>query len=308
MKILIVGAGGVGGYFGGKLSQAGYHVTFMVRGKTLEAISQQGLQVKSIYDAFHVNPKATNTISEIGEIDLIILGVKSWQVETVAQTLKPLIKEDTMVLPQQNGADNADRLREILPHQSVLAGFCKIGSKIEAPGVINHFAFEPEIVFGEYDNTQTKRLNSIHKIFTQAQIKNTLSKNIHLDIWKKFLFIATVSNPGALTRSTFGIMREDQHIRNLLLQTAQEIKAVANAKEIGLTDDDVEMTLQVIDALKYDATASMQRDIMEGRPSELENFNGYILKMGEQLQIPTPINAFTYYCLLPQETRARNGA
>lgn len=306
MKILVVGAGGVGGYFGAKLCQAGYEVIFLLRGKTFEAVKKNGLQIKSIKGDFHVFPKVVESSSEMGQLDLILLGVKSWQIETLVQSLEPLVKKGAVILPLQNGADNADRLRDILPPENILAGLCKIVSKIEAPGVINHFAFEPEIIFGEYDNTQTERVKSIQEIFNKAKIENTISSNILLDIWKKFLFIATVSGIGALTRSVFGIIREDKNLRNLLLQTANEIKAVANAKGIELSQEDIQTTFKMIDGTNYETTASMQRDIMEGRPSELENFNGYIVKMGKQLKVPTPVNEFTYYCLLPQETKARN--
>lgn len=305
MKILVVGAGGVGGYFGGKLAQAGYDITFIARGKHLEAIQQNGLQVKSIKGDFIVKPKATDNIQDIKNPDLIILATKSWQVEEVAVQIKPILNEDTSVLPLQNGADNADRLRSFLPHKNVLAGLCKIVSKIEAPGIINHFVYEPEIIFGEYDNTQTARMQRIHTIFNQAEIKNKVSEDIHLDIWRKFLFIATVSGVGALTRVSFGELQQDSNIMQLIRDTAYEIKNVANARRVSLTNEDVNRAIDMFLSMGPDTTASMQRDIMEGKPSELENFNGYIVKEGKRLSVETPINAFTYQCLLPQERLAR---
>jgi 2-dehydropantoate 2-reductase len=305
MNIVVIGAGGVGGYFGGKLAQAGFNVIFVVRGKTLEAIKTNGLQVKSIMGDFVVHPKVTDTISEINNPDVILLGVKSWQVDAIARQLKLVITKHTMILPLQNGADNADRLRSILPKENVLAGLCKIVSKIEAPGIINHFVFEPEIVFGEYDNDMSERVKALKEVFDKAGFNNKISENIHLDIWKKFLFITTISGIGAITRSVFGVIREDEYLRQIVYQTANEIVAVANAKGIALTNDDIEMTLKVIDNLDYNTTASMQRDIMEGRPSELENFNGYIVKTGKELHITTPTNAFIYHCLLPIEKKAR---
>jgi 2-dehydropantoate 2-reductase len=178
-------------------------------------------------------------------------------------------------------------------------------SRVESPGIIDHFAFDPEIVFGEYDNEKSKRVQNVSALFDKAGIKNKVSDDIHLDIWKKFLFIATVSGIGALTRVEFGVMRNDEHIRQIMYQTANEIVAIANAKGIALTNDDIEMLLKVVDNLNAKTTASMQRDIMEGRPSELDNFNGYIVKQGKELHITTPANSFTYHCLLPQEKKAR---
>lgn len=306
MNIVVIGAGGVGGYFGGKLAKAGFDVTFIARGTHLEAIKNKGLQVKSILGDFLVHPKVTNAIENIKNPDLVILGVKSWQVTEVAKQLKPVITKDTMVLPLQNGADNADKLLSVLPKENVLAGLCKIVSKVEAPGVINHFSFEPEIVFGEYDNCQSERVKKLKTVFDKAGFKNTLSDDIHLDIWKKFLFIATVSGIGALTRAVFGVMRDYEGIRKIIKETADEMVAIANAKGVGLTQQDVGTMIKVIDNLDYNTTASMQRDMMEGKPSELENFNGYIVAQGQLLGIETPTNAFIYHCLLPQERKARS--
>lgn len=305
MNIVVFGAGGVGGYFGGKLAQAGNDVTFIARGKHLQAIKSNGLLIKSIQGDFKVHPKVTDDVTNIKNPDLVILGVKSWQVEDVAVQLKPIIREHTMVLPLQNGADNADKLKAVLPHENVLAGLCKIVSRVESPGIIDHFAFDPEIVFSEYDNENSKRVQNLSMLFDNAGIKNKVSEDIHLDIWKKFLFIATVSGIGALTRVEFGAMRDDEHIRQIMYQTANEIVAVANAKGIALTNDDIEMILKIVDNLNAKTTASMQRDIMDGRPSELDNFNGYIVRQGIELHITTPANSFTYHCLWPQEKKAR---
>ncbi|WP_166960766.1 ketopantoate reductase family protein [Yeosuana marina] len=306
MNIVVIGAGGVGGYFGGKLARSGCDVTFIARGKHLEAIKTKGLQVKSILGDFTVYPKVTDNLSDIKNPDLIILGVKSWQVLGIAEQLKSVIGSETMVLPLQNGADNADKLLSVLPKENVLAGLCKIVSKVESPGVINHFTFEPEIVFGEYDNKKSERIQNLKSVFDKAGFKNTLSEDIHLDIWKKFLFIGTISGIGALTRAVFGVMREQEGIRKIIYDTAKEMVAIANAKGVGLTSKDIEIIVKVIDSLDYNTTASMQRDMMEGKPSELDNFNGYIVAQGKELGIETPTNAFIYHCLRPQEIKARS--
>lgn len=305
MNIVVYGAGGVGGFFGGKLLKAGFDVTFVARGRTFKAIQKNGLQVKSFQGNFKVYPKVISSLDEMLPPDLILLAVKSWQINDIAKQIKAVISDKTMVLPLQNGADNEDRLRNILPHQNVLAGLCKIVSKIETPGVIRHFEYEPEIIFAEYDNSITKRMENLKSVFNKAGFKNTWSKNIHLDIWKKFLFITAISGIGALTRSVFGVMREDSYIRTLIYKTAHEIKSIANAKDIPLKNEDIEKAMAIIDKMDYNTTASMQRDIMEGKPSELHNFNGYVVDQGKLLNIPTPINEYTYHCLLPQEQNAR---
>ena len=305
MNIVIVGAGGVGGYFGAKIAKAGFDVTFIARGKHFEAIKNNGLQIKSIDGDFIINPKVTDNINNIENPDLIILGVKSWQIINVARQLKPMISNNTMVLPLQNGADNADKLLSVLDSKNVIAGLSKIVSKIEAPGIINHFAFEPQIVFGECNNEKTARIKKVKAVFDKAKFKNSIPIDIRLDIWRKFLFIAAISGIGALTRAVFGVMREDKAIREIINQTAIEIMTIANAKGINLTKNDIEIAIRAIDNTDYNTTASMQRDMMEKCPSELENFNGYIVKQGKLLGIKTPVNSFIYHCLLPQEIQTR---
>ncbi len=157
MKIAIIGTGGVGGYFGGKLAKAGYDVTFLARGEHLSALQQKGLTVKSILGDFAVSPvKVTDRIDAIGLTDLVILSVKAWQVRAISKELLTIINKDTTVLPLQNGVLAANELMENLGRQNIIGGLCRIISKIEAPGVINHFGLEPSILFGELDNTVTR--------------------------------------------------------------------------------------------------------------------------------------------------------
>lgn len=306
MNIVIIGAGGVGGYFGGKLALAGYPTTFITRGTALEMIKKNGLQVKSILGDFQVYPEVTDQYEVIKKADLILLGVKSWQIESVAEKIKPLLPSNAVVLPLQNGADNADRLVSILPPAQVLAGLCRIVSKIENPGVISHFGYEPEILFGEIDNSHSDRVAAIHHVFSKAGFKNNVSPNIQRDIWLKFLFIASISAMGALTRSVLGVMREDDFIRCQLIKTAEEIVSVGKGLGVDINESDIKTCFKVIDKIDFETTMSLQRDMMENKPSELENFNGYIVRMGDKLGIETPVNDFVYFSLRPMEEKARS--
>lgn len=306
MHIVIVGVGGVGGYFGGKISQSGQKVTLIARGDHLNAIRRNGLQVKSIEGDFVTQPfLATDNIDEVEKADLILICTKSWQVIEAAKLIKPILKKQTIVIPLQNGADNAEKLLSELDAKHVLGGLCKIYSKIESPGVISHFGHPPEVVFGETDKSSTDRLLKVKKVFDLAGFNNTISKDIYVDIWSKFMFIATVSGLGALTRATIGEMYENPRIKNILEQTATEIYNVGKAKGVALPKDLVDRIMTFIGKQPYDSTASTQRDILEGRPSELENFNGYIVKEGKKLGILTPANTFVYSCLQPMEAKAR---
>ncbi len=306
IKILVYGTGGVGGYFGGRLAQAGHDVTFMARNESLKAIKENGLIVKSVNGDFTVKPaKATDDISEIESPDLVIFGLKSWQIKDAAKHLKSIITEETMVLPLQNGADNMEKLQEVLPKKNVLAGFCRIYSKKEAPGVINHFQFDPEIIFGELDNEKSERVLKLKEIFNNSGFKGIVPDDIHKAIWKKFSFIATVSGLGGLTRVSIGKMWQDDYLQGILKKTGLEIQAIAQAKGVDFNDEDVAQLFQFIDDQGMTATASTQRDIMAGRPSELGNFNGYIVEQGKKLGVDTPVNEFIYRALLPMEKEAR---
>lgn len=307
MNIVIYGTGGVGGYFGARLAQAGNNVTFIARGKHLEVIQKNGLQLKSHKGDYLVKPaNATSTISEIENMDLILVCTKTWQLAEVAKKIKPVLNENTIVMSLLNGVENQDVLCEIIPKKHVLGGLCLVVSKVEDYGVINHMSYEPTIVFGELNNKTSERALALEKMFSEAKITNRLAKNIQTEIWTKFLFITTVSAIGALTRSTIGEMLASPEIKKLMYKTAEEIVAIAKAKNIQLASDCIEKTFSIIENQPYNTTASLQRDIMEGKPSELEAQNGTVLKFGKLLGIDTPVNSFIYNCLLPQEKRARS--
>jgi 2-dehydropantoate 2-reductase len=307
MKILIYGIGGVGGYFGAKLAKAGYEVTMIARGKHLAAIRENGLEIESINGNFRVIPKlATDNLEEVSKPDLVILGVKSWQIEEAASLIKPIMGEETMVLPLQNGANNVEKLLKILPEKNVLAGLCFIVSFIESPGKIKHASFEPLITFGEIDNIMSTRIKKVQEIFNHSEITNNIPEDIQLEIWKKFLFIATISGIGGLTRVPIGKIRESDYLFDVMKNSALEIMAVANAKNVALSLEHVDKIFEIINNQPPQTTASTQRDIMEGKPSELKNFNGYIVNEGERLGVPTPVNRFIYECLLPMENDVRN--
>ena len=306
MKIVVIGAGGVGGYFGGRLAQAGYSVTFLTRGENLRVIGEHGLKIRSYLGNVHVYPQVSDDYKVIKDAELVILAVKSWQIQDIAQKMKAFLALSATVLPLQNGADNAERLLKVLPAPQVLPGLCKIVSKLESPGVIDHVTYEPEIVFGEIDHNGSERLKQIHALFESAGIKNRVSDHIERDIWLKFLFIVTISALGALTRSVLGIMRKDDYLRGIMSKTSQEILSIGIAKGVDLRQEDIDNCFKIIDQLDHHTTMSLQRDMMEGKPSELENFNGFIVHQGDLLQIDTPVNDFIYYTLRPMEQMARN--
>lgn len=306
MKILIAGTGGVGGYFGGRLANAGHDVTFIARGAHKEAMEKEGLEVKSINGDFAVKPvKVTDKISESDTPDLVVISVKAWQVKDIAKKLKPVIAEHTMVLPLQNGVLASDELKEILPAHNVLSGLCRIISKIDGPGKINHLAVDPTIVFGECDNSKSRRVLGLEKTFNESGFKGRVAQDIQADLWRKFISIC-VSGFLGVTRATYGEVREQKETRQMMRDLFEEIVSLAHTLKINIEADFVDKTMAFIDTFPYDSTSSLTRDVWEGKPSELEYQNGTVVKLAEKAGVDVPINRFVYYALLLMEKRARN--
>jgi 2-dehydropantoate 2-reductase len=305
MNIAVIGTGGVGGYFGGRLALAGNNVTFLARGKHLEALLSKGLQVKSIKGGFIINPvQATDHIDRMPVADLIIIGLKAWQISEIAPQLKSIMHAETVILPLENGVTAAEDLIEILGNKNVVGGLCRIFSKIESPGIIAHLGVEPTIAFGEIDGKITPRTQKIKSILEYAGIGVKLTSNIQSEIWMKFIFICS-SGLLAVTRSPYNEIMATPQTRDMLQQLFEEIVNLANAKNIEINKDFVSKNMKYIDAYPPNTTSSMARDIWEGKPSELEYQNGMVVKMADEIGIDVPINRFIYYCLLPMEKRAR---
>ncbi|HVR41086.1 MAG TPA: 2-dehydropantoate 2-reductase [Thermoanaerobaculia bacterium] len=308
MRIAVVGAGGVGGYYGGRLAQAGSDVTFLVRGATLDAMRTNGLRVKSIAGDFtldHVN--ATDDPSTVGEVDAIVMTVKSWQLAEAARSLAPMIGRDTAVVPLENGIEAPEELAAIVGRDHVLGGLCGIVSFRVAPGHIRHIGAEPTAMFGELDHRRTQRVEALLEAFRRAGIKTDVPPDIIRSMWTKFLFIAPLSGIGAITRVPIGAWRTMPGTRALVERALHEVIALATARGIDLGHDAIEKTFARYDGLTPESTSSLQRDVMEGKPSELDAQIGAVVRLGRESNVPTPIHEFFYECLLPQELRAREG-
>ena len=305
MKIAIIGTGGVGGYFGGKMANAGLDVTFLARGKHLQAMRENGLKVKSILGDFKVDTlKATDDIKEIGFVDLVILGVKAWQVKGIATELKSIVNDNTTILPLQNGILAAQELIEQISEKNIVGGLCRIISKIESPGVINHFGVKPEILFGELDNIKSERVLKIKELFDNAGINSNISADINSDLWKKFIPIC-VSGLLAVSKTTYGEMRELKETRQLMIDLLSEIYHLSQKIGIQIESDYLDKAISFIDSFPYDSTSSLTRDVWEGKPSEIEYQNGTVVRLGEKHGVDTPINKFIYSCILSMELKVR---
>ena len=298
MRIVVYGTGGVGGYFGGRLAEAGEDVTFVARGEHLQAIKTNGLRVESPNGNFVIYPaSATNDVNEVRETDLVILGVKAWQVPNAARAIKPIVGPTTTVLPLQNGVDAVPQLVAELGSRNVIGGLCRIVSFVVEPGHIRHAGFAPTIIIGELDNRRTERITKIEEVFKHAGLDTTIASDIQVALWTKFLFIASFSGVGALANAPAGILRSDPKRRAQMLSAMEEIYALAHARGVKLPPDSVEKVMAAVDGLPADATSSMQRDIAAGKPSELESQNGAVVRMARDSGIEVPTHALIYQTL-----------
>jgi 2-dehydropantoate 2-reductase len=306
MRIAIWGAGSVGGYFGGRLAQAGEDVIFMARGEHLNAMLAHGLQVDSINGDFLVQPiQATDDPSKIGQVDMVLVGVKAWQVMEAAEAMRSMIGPETIVLPLQNGLEAPVQLSRALGKQRVLGGLCGLFCYLAGPGHIVHAGINPFVKFGELDNRRSQRVELLSDAFIKAGVKAEIPPDIQVALWMKFLLITVWSGLGAVTRSPVGIWRSLPETRKMAERGLQEIITLAAARNISLPDEALQTTMTIYDGLVPQSTASLQRDVMEGRPSELEAQIGAVVRFGLESNVATPLHTFIYHSLLPMELRAR---
>ncbi len=306
MKIAIFGSGGVGGYFGGRLAQAGHDVTFIARGDHLRALQHSGIHIISPLGDFTGPANATNDPSSVGIVDLVLVGTKAWQVAEAGRAMQPMIGEETAVIPLQNGVDAPSDLMQHLGERPVMGGLCRILSHVSQPGTVTHAGADPTIVFGELDGTVSDRGHRIHEALDNAPgMHAELTVKIHHALWRKFLFMPPASSLSAATRAPLGVIRQIPETREMLVEAMREVHALAIATGVDHSADEVEKTMSFIDTLPGDSTPSMQRDIVAGKPSELEAQPGAVVRIGTKLGIAVPVHQHLYQVLLPLELRAR---
>ncbi len=307
MRIAVFGAGGVGGYFGGRLAQAGEDVVFVARGDHLKAMLKQGLKVDSVNGDFLVKPvQATDDPAQVGIVDVVLVGVKAWQVPDAAEAIRQMVGPETFVLPLQNGLEAPTQLAAVLGNQHVLGGLCGLSTFIVGPGHIRHAGADPFIRFGELDNRASERVEMLRQAFERASgLTVEIPPDIQVAMWMKFLFITVWSGLGAVTRAPLGVWRSLPETRQMAENALQEIIRVAQAHDIALPENPMPATMKMYDSFPPHITSSMQRDIVEGRPSELEAQIGAVVRFGKEVDVATPLNNFIYATLLPAELQAR---
>jgi 2-dehydropantoate 2-reductase len=300
MRIAIMGTGGVGGYYGGLLSQKGQEVIFIARGAHLQALREKGLHVKSVHGDFLVSPaKTTDDPAEVGPVDLILFTTKTHHTDIAARAIKPMVGEKTVVVPLQNGIDAAERIGAYVGKEHLVGGVTWLSAAIEAPGVIGQYSQFRRVVLGEFDGKMTTRLKTMYEALQATGITVELSDDILKVMWTKFVFISVVSALGSLTRTSIGEYRQVPETRDVLTEALAEVAAVARSRGIQLEEDLVAQTLAFIDNASPDMRTSMQRDVEAGRPSELESMLGVVPRLGRQTGVATPVMRLAYAVLKP---------
>ncbi len=308
MRIVVFGTGGIGGYYGGRLAQAGEDVTFVARGNHLQAMRDHGLRVESVKGDFTIEPaQAVSDVSGLGPVDAVLVGVKTWQLADTAEAIRPILGPDTAVVPFQNGVEATMELSSMLGPEHVLVGIARIFAFIGGPGVIRHIGGPASIAFGERDNRLTDRVAALRAAFERAHgVALESPEDINIALWEKFLFVVACGSVGAISRMPFGVFRAVPSTRRMLKDAMGEIQALARAHGVFLGDDVIERNMAFVDAQLPVGTTSLQRDLGEGRRSELDAWTGAVVRLGRERGVPTPIHSFIYDALLPTELRARD--
>ena len=291
MRIVIMGAGALGGYFGARLAAAGNDVAFVARGAHLAAINEQGLRVQSALGNLHLRDvTATDDPATLEPADIVIVGVKLWDLEAAAQAVKPLLRDGTAVVSFQNGVSKDETLARILGPQAVIGGVAQIGVVITSPGVIVHTGTMAKLIVGELNNQRSTRIEALLAACTNAGIDMEIAADIKLSTWQKFAFLVPMAACTASMRSTIGPIRDNPRTRGFFRDVMAEVVAVARAAGIDLGADFIDKRMAFVGGMPAAFTASMQGDLSRGNRLELPWLSGAVVELGERLGVAAPLN------------------
>lgn len=293
MKIAMMGSGGVGGFFGGKLAQAGFDVSFIARGAHLAAMREHGLVIESEAHGNTHLPKVqvTDDPAAIGPVDLVIFSVKLWDTETAAELIKPLVGPDTGILSLQNGVIKDDILRRVYGAAAIMGGVAYVGAYISKPGVVHQIGTIQRMVLGEYDGRKSARAEFLHEALLHAGIASELSPDVRRSIWEKYVFLVGLSAATTSMRTSLGPIRSNPRSRAFMLQLMREVVAVGRAYGVALPENFADDRLAFGDTFPGDMDSSMHHDLKSGNPLEVNWLSGGVARLGHEKNIPTPANS-----------------
>ncbi len=298
MRIAVMGAGGVGGYFGAKLAQAGNRVAFIARGRHLAAMRERGLTVKSSTGDFHLaKPEVTDDPATIGPVDVVMFTVKLWDTETAARQCAPLVREGGVVIPFQNGVESVERIGGVLGREHVMGGVAFIAATIAEPGVIAQTGTMARLQFGVTMPSQQGAAEAFAAACRDARIHAEIAPDIRVALWAKFGFLVGLSGLTSISRKPIGVIRADLDMRPVFEAAIREVWAVARAKGVALADDYVARQLAFGDGLPHEMTSSMANDLAAGNRLEAPWLAGGVVRMAQESNIAAPVNATIYAAL-----------
>ena len=305
MRIAIIGAGGVGGYFGARLIDAGADVTFIARGAHLAAVQQTGLRLESPKGNLHLQGvQATDDIASVGPVDVVLLTVKMYDLETASAALSPLIGPSTAVVTLQNGVEAVDIVARHVGREHVAGGVAYVAAVIAEPGLIRHTSLDA-LIFGELDGRRSDRLLALEAACQRAGFGARVSEQIEVDLWSKFSRLSVFSGMTAVTRSPIGVLRDDPELYAMLQAACEETIRVGRARGVPLPDALMSEILQMVQSLPAHAKASMLEDLERGKRLELPWLSGAVVRLGRQAGVETPIHAFIATVLKPHVAGVR---
>lgn len=300
MHIAVMGTGGVGAYFGGRLAAAGENVSFIARGAHLQALTTNGLRVESPKGSFHLpTVRASADPATLGTADVVLLTVKMYDVPAAAELIRPLIGADTVVITLQNGVEAVDLVSAVVGREHVAGGVAYVAAVITEPGVIKHTALDA-LIFGELDGRPTDRLARFKRACEPAGFQSVLSDAIDVDLWSKFARLSVFSGMTAVTRSPIGVLRSDPALLAMLTAACEETLAVGRARGVALPPTVMDEILAMVHGLPPAAKASMLEDLERGKRLELPWLSGAVVRLGEEAGVATPIHRFISTVLRPQ--------
>jgi 2-dehydropantoate 2-reductase len=299
MKIAAIGAGGVNGYFGARLVEAGCDVSFIARGRHLQALKSDGLTLRSPLGAARLKVKAFERPEEIGPVDVVMFAVKLWDTDGAAQSIQPLLKNGGVVIPFQNGVESIERLRAHFPKPQVMGGSAYIATRIAAPGVIEHIGQMARLQFGVLSENQESIAGAFLDMCKKAKINVEISDDIVRSNWEKFAFLVALSSATAVARAPLGVIRKDPDLRRMFEQAMRETWTLGRARGGKLADDFIEGRMKFAETLPYEMKASMAHDLEAGNKLEAPWLCGAVARMARETGIEAPVNATVFAALKP---------
>ncbi|MBB3066857.1 ketopantoate reductase family protein [Limibacillus halophilus] len=300
MRVLVVGAGGVGGYFGGRLAEAGHSVVFVARGRHADAMATAGLKIRSNAGDLHLKPVVLlDRLDEPGRFDLALICVKLKDTTEAAELVKPLLAPKGLCISLQNGVEAESMLADVLGREAVLAGIAYISAHIVAPGVIEHVGQRAKLTFGELEEGVSDRARAVLSLFQTAKFDSELSGEMELQLWLKFIMLTAFSGACCYRREAIGVLRSDPEGKALFQALMEEAVAVGRARGVKLTEEVVAQRLDNVEQLPPEMKPSMLVDLERGNALELPWLSGAVVRLGQQAGVPTPVSSKVVDALEP---------